>query len=494
MDFRLFFAILISKLAIKACRLVNLGGTSLPGEIARKIYPGIIQKLARGFRIIMVTGTNGKTTTTRIIGQILKYNGVEYITNRSGANLVDGIISTFIDNADFRGRYVCRTALLEIDEAAFNRMCDHIRPDILVVTNFFRDQLDRYGELYSTLRGVASGIRKSPGVSLVLNADDSLCSSLGRDIPRETVYYGFDPDSYKGSEEAANSDAMFCIYCKTKYSYHNHIYGHLGDFSCPGCGYRRPAASTLCTKVTELTSSYSSIRFTVKSTSFKQWLPEKKRRIKRHAISYCRMLARPSRYRRVNEYKARINLPGLYNIYNSLAAVACGQALKLPVEKSIKALNDFECGFGRMETINADGRIVKLILVKNPTGFNQVLNYIKTERQNIQLAFIINDRIADGADVSWLWDVEFEKLQSIQERISGIYTSGTRAEDMSVRLKYAGIFTDKINMQKDYGRLVAAGLSKTEEGGSFYILPTYTALLEIRKVLKRKFGLKEFWK
>ena len=193
-------------------------------------------------------------------------------------------------------------------------------------------------------------------------------------------------------------------------------------------------------------------------------------------------------------FHARINLPGLYNIYNALAAVSCGHLLKLPVENTIKALDSFECGFGRMETINTAGKNIKVILVKNPTGFNQVLNYLLTEDQNMQLAFLINDKLADGTDISWLWDVDFEKLQKTQEKLDNIYTSGIRAEDMAVRLKYAGIFTDKINIIKDYSELINTGLSRTASGQNFYILPTYTAMLEIRKVLKEKFGLKEFWK
>ena len=497
MDLKLPFTILVSKMIMKACRLVKLGGTTLPGEIALKIYPDIAKAITKNFRVIMVTGTNGKTTTTRIIGQILKENSINYITNKSGANLVNGVISTFIDWVDITGRCHCKTALLEVDEAAFNKMSDFLEPDILVVTNFFRDQLDRYGELYTTLKGVASGIHKSARMKLILNADDSLCASLGRGTKKKVIYYGFGEKAYCSSEQAVNSDAMFCIYCKTRYKYSNHVYGHLGGFECPKCGYRRPVSHITCTKVKELTSTHSRIEFTVSSLPFdnKKGKPVKvsKARIKMK-INGCKKFYRQKRWRVKQYYTARVNLPGLYNIYNSLAALSCGFAMKLPVKNSIKALNNFECGFGRMETINTSGKTIKVILVKNPTGFNQVLNYILTEKNNIQLAFLINDRIADGTDVSWLWDVDFEKLQDMQERIDNIYASGIRAEDMAVRLKYAGIFTNKINIVKDYERLVNIGLSKTAEGGSFYILPTYTAMFDIRKILKKKFNLKEFWK
>lgn len=460
MDLRLAFTIAVTKMIIKACRLINWGGTTLPGRIARKLYPDIIRSITNGFKIIMVTGTNGKTTTTRIIGQVLTENNIDYITNKSGANLVNGIVTTFIEQADIKGRNKMSTALIEVDEAAFKYISDFIEPDVLVVTNFFRDQLDRYGELYTTLKGVLSGIQKARKTTLVLNSDDSLCASLGRDTDKKVLYYGLAADAYKSTEEVVNTDAMFCIFCKTKYKYENHVYGHLGGFECPNCGYKKPLTHVTCTNVDELNSTYSLIKFNAGDT----------------------------------QNTAKINLPGLYNIYNAMAALACSEVLGLPIENSVRALSNFECGFGRMESIEVEGKTIKLILVKNPTGFNQVLSYLLTEDKKVQLAFLINDNAADGTDISWLWDVDFEKLQNMQDRLDDIYTSGIRAEDMSVRLKYAGIYTDKIRLIKDYAALINEGLSKTLPGSSFYVLPTYTAMLDVRKVLKNKFGLKEFWK
>jgi len=464
MKVRLVFTIWISKLLIKACRLVDLGGTTLPGKVARKLYPDILKAISGNFNTIMVTGTNGKTTTTRIIGRILEENGIGYITNKSGANLVSGVVTTFIDAVDLRGKCRMSTALIEIDEAAFNLMADYLEPDVLVVTNFFRDQLDRYGELYSTLKGVASGIQKTKKTKLVLNADDSLCASLGKDSGREVLYYGLSKEACSRSEDRVNQDAMFCLFCKSRYEYEYQTYGHLGGLKCPNCGYARPHAHIVCTRVQELSSTHSIVDFQVCDGDDG------------------------------GSYKARINLPGLYNVYNALAAAACGHMLHLLVENTVKALGTFECGFGRMETISTGGKNIKIILVKNPTGFNQVLNFLSTEDKNMQLAFAINDRLADGTDISWLWDVDFEKLQYIQDRIGNIYASGTRAEDMAVRLKYAGVHTDKINIEKDYSRLISAGLERLGQGESFYILPTYTAMLDIRKLLRKKFRLKEFWK
>ncbi|MFA6308260.1 MAG: MurT ligase domain-containing protein [Clostridia bacterium] len=460
MNIRLTLAIIVSKLAIKACRLVKWGGTSLPGTIARKIYPGILKLISKDFNLIMVTGTNGKTTTTLIIAKMLEENGIEYITNKSGANLVSGITATFIDAVNLMGKSTVKTALIEIDEAAFNKFSEQRSPDILVVTNFFRDQLDRYGELYSTLLKVKLGIVNSPGVKLVLNADDSLCASLGKDTGRDSVYYGFEKEAYNFNSKNSGSDATFCIYCKTKYEYMQKVYGHLGHFLCPNCGYTRPATEITCSKITALKSSNSIVKIRLSNT----------------------------------EHDIKINLPGLYNIYNALAALGVSKLFNLDTEKSVRALSIFDSGFGRMESIDVFGKTINVILVKNPTGFNQVLSFLFTEEKDMQIAFAINDKIADGTDVSWLWDVDFEELRTIENKIGIIYASGIRADDMALRLKYAGVSTEKIQIEEDYNNLIEIGLSNTKEGQTFYILPTYTAMLAIRKILKKKYKLKEFWK
>ena len=467
MNLRLTFTIIITKLLIFILRVLKHGGTSLPGKVAHKIYPDIIKVISKDFKIIMVTGTNGKTTTTRIIGKILENNGVTYITNKSGANLVSGVITTFINSVDITGKSQASTALLEVDEAAFNVVTDYVQPDILVVTNFFRDQLDRFGEIYSTLNNVRSGIEKSPNAKLVLNADDSLCVSLAHNSKREVVYYGFAQGACNSSENVENSDAVYCLYCKNRYEYSYKVYGHLGAFSCPNCSYSRPSSQLTCLKVDDLNSSYSDIVFSLDSAN------DDNERV---------------------SFKARINLPGLYNIYNALAAASLGHLLGFSVNSIIKAMESFECCFGRMETLMTHGKTIKIILVKNPTGFNQVLTYLLTEKQKAQIAFIINDKPGDGTDISWLWDVDFEKLEKIQENISVFYASGIRGEDMAVRLKYAGIYSDKITLIKDYEELLNKALEDAQEGKILYILPTYTAMLDIRKLLNKKYGLKEFWK
>ncbi|PYG89799.1 UDP-N-acetylmuramyl tripeptide synthase [Ruminiclostridium sufflavum DSM 19573] len=467
MKLRKAISIIISKFTIFTLHLLRRGGTTLPGKIALKIYPGILESIAKDFEIIMVTGTNGKTTTTRIIEEILKNNNINYITNKSGANLLSGITTLFIQAVSPGGKPRHKVALIESDEAAFNQVTKHITPKAVVVTNFFRDQLDRYGELYSTLNAVKSGLEHTAeNTALILNADDSMCASLGEGTSKPVFYYGISCEAYQGNSENVNSDAMFCIFCKSKYEYSNHIYGHLGSFYCTGCGYKRPAADLECTEIQEAGSSFTTVKWTCTSSL----LQEKK------------------------EFVTRINLPGLYNVYNAMAAAALGLTLKYSADTISEALQSFESGFGRMESINVGDKTVKLILVKNPTGFNQVLSFLALDKQPLNISFIINDNLADGTDISWLWDVDFEQLNSVADNIDRLVTSGIRGEDMAVRLKYSGLDTSKIKIIKDYNMLIDEGLKGTRSGGCYYILPTYTAMLEIRGILKKKFNLKEFWK
>ena len=457
MNIRLTFTIAMAKLAIKLCRLTKHGGTDFPGRLALRLYPQIIDILPARFESIVVTGTNGKTTTTKMIGQILSENGIAFITNKSGANLRGGLITTFIENVSLTGKCEAKTALLEIDEAAFRQLHGHVKPKVAVVTNFFRDQLDRYGELYTTLSRVKEGISKYPQSTCVLNADDSLCASIAKDTGAQSVYYGFAPGAAP-NVPVAHSDAVHCFYCKMPYNYTYHVYGHLGDFSCPQCGYKKPDTQTTCTQVKALKGNRSEVTVAIGE----------------------------------KEYSASINLPGLYNVYNALAAITCADVLGLPVENSLAALSKVESGFGRMESIPVGDKTVKLVLVKNPTGFNQVITHLLGDclEQMDNLSILINDNVADSEDVSWLWDVDFEPFADTELRIN---TSGRRANDMAVRLKYAGVDPARIHVIPDQNQLIDEGLDATQPGHDYYILTTYTAMFEIREKLGQKFTLKEFW-
>ena len=453
-------AIAAAKMTILLLRLLKSGGTSLPGKLAIKLYPGILNEFSGLFKIVMITGTNGKTTTSRIVAGMLEQSHIRYISNKSGANLSSGVTTALISALTPGGKPKVTHALLETDEAAFKTLAPKLKPEIVIVTNFFRDQLDRFGELYTTLNNVREGIRGIPEATLILNADDSLCASLGKDSPNKAIYFGMGEGVYPETGAAINTDAAFCINCKSRYEYTSVSFGHLGHFNCPSCGYGRPHAHVECTDIL----SYDNLGSNIEITG-----PDMKLTVK-------------------------LALPGLYNIYNALTGAAFGHALGVKDEGIIEVLSSFECGFGRMESVTVQDRILKMILVKNPTGFNQVLRYLLTQENPCVVAFAINDKLADGTDISWLWDVDFEVLSLMQDKARMFFVSGIRAEDMAVRLKYAGIYSSRISLVKDYPALVDEALAKTQNNETFYILPTYTAMLDIRKVLKRRFGLKEFWK
>lgn len=458
---RFYSALFLGKITIYLLRFTGSGGTSFPGRLALAVCPDILHILGSKYRIIMVTGTNGKTTTSRIIEQILIENHIKYVSNKSGANLISGLVTTLVSDVKLNGSPSSPTALLEVDEAAFRAASKHIHPAVLVVTNFFRDQLDRYGELYHTVEAVREGIQNNPDTTLVLNGDDSLCASLGRDVKNPVIYYGMDEPAGagEGSGIFPNSDASYCIYCKTKYEYLYRIYSHLGYFRCPNCGYERPEPLVHVVRIPAMTGEFSTAVINTPSGSF----------------------------------EGTVNLPGLYNIYNALAAVTFAEVLGFSHEKTAKALSRFESGFGRMESIPVGEKGIQVILIKNPTGLSQVLRYLNTVGKKSVICFMINDKLADGTDISWLYDVDFEPLRNMQDRISRIFVSGIRAEDMAVRLKYAGIFTDHITIEKNNHKMLDSALSMLNAGETLFILPTYTALLEIRKLLKRKFRLKNFW-
>ncbi len=457
---RFLFANWVTKMVTYALRLVKSGGTSLPGKLALKLYPGILGELSGRFKVIMITGTNGKTTTSRIAASMLEQAGIQFVTNKSGANLSSGVISTLVGALSLSGKPRVPYALLETDEAAFRTLAPRLKPEIVIVTNFFRDQLDRYGELYTTLNNVREGIKGTPSTRLILNADDSLCASLADKVPNTVIFFGMADGVYPQTGTSLNTDAAFCIRCKTKYDYSSVSFGHLGHFNCPACGYERPQAGLECTGISSYDSQGSRIEITGPDM----------------------------------QLSVKLSIPGLYNIYNALAGAALGYTLGLEPKRIIAALQDFECGFGRMEAIPVKDKWLKVILVKNPTGFNQVLSYLLAQEGSCVISFAINDRLADGTDISWLWDVDFELLSDMQDRVRAFYVSGIRAEDMAVRLKYAGIRSDRILMEKSFSLFLNRALSATEEKETCFILPTYTAMLDIRKILRKRFGLKEFWK
>lgn len=456
MNFKAILAILLCKLLRALSRLLHRGGTAMPGRFALKLCPDLLARLSKNVRSVVITGTNGKTSSSRIVEQAFVEQGRSYFANRSGANLLSGITTEFVMNCTLGGKMKKEWAVIECDEAAAVKVFPQLQPQVVVVTNLFRDQLDRFGEVTHTLSNIRTAIEAVPQATLCLNADCSLCSSLALSLPNRVVYFGMEKGAVPSRAKPELSDATHCIRCKTEYEYDYISYGHLGGFRCPKCGYARHAADYAVTDVIEQRSSGTTAAFSIRGE------------------------------RRVVE----INLPALYNVYNAVGALAAAMESGVGADEAVRALASFQCGFGRMEAFRLGKADVRMMLVKNPAGCNQVIDYLENLHNRFVLAIFLNDRGADGTDISWIWDAEFERLNSIAGRIEKVIVSGDRAQDMRVRLKYAGIPDENITVERDYEKLVSS-LEPLQT--DVCLMPTYTAMLELRSVMIRHCGGAEFW-
>ncbi len=455
MKIRVFLALVACRLCRLLLRLLGRGGTDFPGRVALKLCPGLLGVLSRGVQTILVTGTNGKTTTSRMIEQVLIDSGASYFANKSGANLLSGVTAEFAMHATLGGRCRQDWAVIECDEAAFKAISRLVTAKAVVVTNVFRDQLDRYGEVTHTLENIQIGIGNCPNAVLCLNADDSLTASIADSVSNSIVFYGVNVPVYAERVEEV-SDAPYCIRCRHEYVCDYVTYGHLGGYRCPNCGYSRPVPAVAVTQVVCSDAEHSEVVFSVDGT----------------------------------EYAADINLPGGYNIYNACACMAASHALALDPSLAARSLGQFACGFGRMEKFEINGNALRMILIKNPAGCNQVLNFLTNSAEPSVFVVCLNDRAQDGRDVSWIWDVDFERIVQMGDRLTQLIVSGTRADDMAVRFKYAGIPLAKLRVIRDYGALIDTCLQQDKP---VYIMPTYTAMLELREKISKTYGFKDFW-
>lgn len=457
---RLALAVVIGRLAAATSRSFRLGGgTALPGVLAARIDPAILAKLARDFPrgVTLVTGTNGKTTSSRLLAAMLGNAGWTPIHNRSGSNLASGLTTALIQVSDLAGHPRGDSGLFEVDEAVIPRVLAALRPRVVVLTNLFRDQLDRYGEV-DFVAGLWRGAVKkmTPDTTLVLNADDPGVAALGRESKARVVYYGIDAALDSPATVGHVADSKNCPVCGTPLHYEVVRYAHVGTYRCPNGDFSRPAPD-----VSARTISLHGINSTeievVGPFGIKQW---------------------------------QFKLPGLYNAYNLLAAVAGAHALGVPIEAIDRGIDGFSAAFGRLERIRVGDRTLFFVLVKNPVGFTEVLRTILVEPGSKHLAIFINDNLADGTDVSWLWDAEVEPLASRCERVQ---VSGTRAGDMAVRLKYAGVPDDRIHVAREIEAALDAALSTVPADGTLYVLPTYTAMLDLRALVSRRGYASHFW-
>ena len=462
---RLSAAIAVARSAQVASRTLKRGGGStVPGVVARRVDPGVLASLSRRLPMgsAAITGTNGKTTTTRMVSKILQTAGVRAVNNSTGANLVTGVTAALISDSSLSGNPASQMGLFEVDEASVPKVAAEADLEILAVLNLFRDQLDRYGELAYTGKVIASAFEDLPqDGAVILNADDPLVASLGRSTIKP-VYYGMDEPALDTGRLQHVADSKDCPVCGTALDYDAVYMGHVGVYGCPNCDFGRP----------ELHYRASRIRFDgARGTDFLLYTP-------------------------AGEMEVRIGLPGLYNVYNALAAAAVACEAGIGLEDVSRGLREFEGAFGRVERVKAGDREAFLLLIKNPVGFNEILRTFVTGADARHVLIAINDNHADGRDVSWLWDVDFEMLaEARSEGMTGdihpFTVSGIRADDMAVRLKYADLPVGEVI--PDRLEAIKAALEAIPPGETLYVLPTYTAMLEIRNTLSELGYTHPFW-
>lgn len=443
-----FFSIIFSKLTQVMSKKFLKGGSNFPGKVALKLDKNILKKVSENYKVILITGTNGKTTTTSMIYNILKEEGLDVITNATGANMLTGIVSTFVEHFKFSNKNQ-RFAVIEVDEANLKFITEYITPESIIITNLFRDQLDRYGEVYTTLNKILEGVVKVPNTKLILNGDESLLGDL--DVKNPVLYYGFNTTPNNSTTVDVNADAKFCKFCQTPYSYNFITYNHLGDFYCENCGFKRGPLKYSLEEIIDLSAEGSKVRF--------------------------------------NDGIFTVTQPGTYNISNALCAYAVAKELNISDETIENSFVNQTSSFGRQETITINNKDVKIILVKNPAGYNQALDTLLLNSESFSAAFLLNDNYADGRDVSWIWDVDFEKLTTTN--INEVFVSGIRSYDMAVRLKVAGLNPSSFIIKDNFEELTTSLENAKED--KIYILATYTAMINYRKYLHSKGYIKKLW-
>jgi UDP-N-acetylmuramyl tripeptide synthase len=459
---RLALAISAGKLASASGRLFHIGGgTSLPGMIARRIDPTVLKSVvgASKAKKIVITGSNGKTTTARMTAAIADASGHSVSQNRTGSNLLQGITSVAVNFADVFGRLDSDVLLFEIDEGTIPLAVPEIQPDVVVITNIFRDQLDRYGELYSVANALDKMLESLPETAtIVLNGNDPQVANFGKNAKARKIYFGLETTEIGTPVPEQSADIIRCLHCGADFLYEIAYLSHLGIYRCPECGYTLPNLDVAVTSAALASNGEGPSHIKLRTP--------------------------------LGELKLEIPLPGVHNIYNAAAAISAAIAAGFTTEKVQNAMNGLRTAFGRMEKIQAGDKNIYLSFVKNPTSFNLMLRLIAQHPGKKHLLLAMSHTVVDGQDFAWLWDVE---LEDIAADVLDAVCSGNKQEELAMRLKYADIPVDKISLVEDREAALDAALKQVDPGGTLYIMSGYTPTQELRRIMQKRGWVKHFW-
>ncbi|WP_249629165.1 lipid II isoglutaminyl synthase subunit MurT [Streptococcus uberis] len=412
-------------------------GSTYPGKLALQFDKNILDTLAKDYEIVVVTGTNGKTLTTALTVGILKEAYGQVLTNPSGANMITGIVSSFLTAK--KGKSGKKIAVLEIDEASLPRITQYIKPSLFVFTNIFRDQMDRYGEIYTTYQLIIDGAKNAPEATILANGDSPLFAS--KELVNPVKYYGFNTEDHEPQLAHYNTEGILCPKCQAILQYRLNTYANLGHYICLNCDFKRPKLDyqlTALTKTTNVSSAFV-----------------------------------------IDGQEYSINVGGLYNIYNALAAVSVAEFFGLSPEQIKAGFEKSRAVFGRQETFSIGDKSCTLVLIKNPVGASQALEMIKLADYPFSLSVLLNANYADGIDTSWIWDANFELIQEMD--ITEINAGGVRHSEIARRLRVSGYDSSKISEKESLEEVMQA--IEKQESKHAYILATYTAMLAFRELL-----------
>ena len=456
---RTLFALAAGKAAGRAARLVGRGGgTAITGMVARRVDPRVLERLVRdrGIPVIAITGSNGKTTTARFTAALLRGESVIVSHNSAGANLVQGVTSLAVSYSDMRGRLPDGVLVAEVDEGALPKVAPETMPRALLITDLFRDQLDRFGEIYAVAEAIESVAANLPAESaLVVNADDPMVATLADKRTGRRVTFGF---AIKRSTDQITraADTIRCPRCQADLKYKYVYLSHMGDYSCPKCGFARPKLDVAVTALEVVGLDWTRCEIQTPTGKLTIEIPQS----------------------------------GVHIAYDAAAAIAILVGLGVPLTHAAESLAAVGPAFGRLEKIDAGGKTVILAFAKNPTSYNTTLHALATEEEPRQLLIAASNTLVDGEDFGWLWDVDFE---SMAPRVERVIVSGTRADELANRLHYAGVVSGKIKIIEDRPAALTAALEGLPAGGRLVVLSGYTPLIELRNEMRRRGWTGRYW-